>query len=192
MRNLILILSFFLFATLKMVAQEGIALNEKAPLFAAQDQNDETFDLAKELENNKVVLVFYRGQWCPYCNRHMSALQDSLHLINAKGAKVVAITPEKGEEISKTVDKSGANFSIIYDEGHKIMDAYDVTFNMSKSKHVAYLAYGININEASGNDDRALPVPATYIISREGIVTHRHFDKNYKTRMTVQEILEKL
>jgi len=174
------------------VAQEGIQLNEKAPLFEAKDQMDQTISLEKELEKGKVVILFYRGQWCPYCNRYMSALQDSLHLITQKGAKIIAITPEKNEEINKTIEKTNVSFSVIYDEGHKIMDAYDVTFTMSKTKHILYQTYGININEASGNKDLALPVPATFIISKQGIVINRHFNEDYKLRMSVKDILQSL
>ena len=174
------------------VAQKGIQLNEKAPLFEAKDQLGRMISLEKEIGKGKVVILFYRGQWCPYCNRYMSALQDSLHLITQKGAKIIAITPEKNEEINKTIEKTNVSFSVIYDEGHKIMDAYDVTFTMSKTKHILYQTYGININEASGNKDLALPVPATFIISKQGIVINRHFNEDYKLRMSVKDILQSL
>ncbi|MCT4587953.1 MAG: AhpC/TSA family protein [Carboxylicivirga sp.] len=192
MKKILILLALVVLSGVKLSAQEGLQVNEEAPLFVAHDQKGALVDLAMELKNNKVVLVFYRGQWCPFCNRHMSALQDSLQMINEKGAKVIAITPEKSEEIGKTVEKSNANFSIVHDENHQIMDAYKVTFTMSKSKHLAYKAYGIDINEANGNNDRALPVPATYIISKDGKIATRHFDKDYKNRMTVKEILEAL
>ncbi len=192
MKKILVFLSVFLFMVSNVKAQEGIGINEKAPLFKAEDQNGLTIDLSKELEKGKVVLMFYRGQWCPYCNRYMAALQDSIHLIKDKGAQVIAVTPERHEEIDKTIEKSGASFSVIYDEGHQIMDNYKVTFTMSKTKFTAYTAYGININKASGNDDRALPVPATYIISKDGVVINRHFDTNYKSRMTIKEILNYL
>lgn len=191
MRFFISVVAVLLIST-SLIAQEGIKVSEKAPLFKAKDQNGHLIDLAKELESHNVVLVFYRGQWCPHCNRHMSALQDSLSLINDKGAKVIAITPEKSEEIDKTVEKTGLNFSVVYDENHQIMDAYDVTFTMSKSKFTAYKTYGININKASGNEDRALPVPATYIISKDGLVIDRHFEQDYKSRMSVKNILKAL
>ncbi|WP_185968952.1 peroxiredoxin-like family protein [Carboxylicivirga sp. M1479] len=191
MKIFISVVAVLLIST-SLIAQEGINVSEKAPLFKAKDQNGQLIDLAKELESHKVVLVFYRGQWCPHCNRHMSALQDSLSLINDKGAKVIAITPEKSEEIDKTVEKTGLNFSVVYDENHQIMDAYAVTFTMSKSKFAAYKIYGININKASGNEDRALPIPATYIISKDGLVIDRHFEKDYKRRMSVKNILKAL
>ncbi len=186
----VFLVSMFLFVQLN--AQEGKLVGDEAPQFEAHDSNGNNVNLSAELQKGKVVLIFYRGQWCPYCNRHMSALQDSLSMITYKGAKLIAITPEKNEEINKTVEKSNAQFSIVYDANHIIMDAYEVTFTMSKSKHLAYKTYGININEASGNDDRALPVPATYIIDTDGRITYRHFDKAYKNRASVKEILDNL
>jgi peroxiredoxin len=71
-------------------------------------------DLLKE---GKVVLVFYRGEWCPYCNKELSRLQDSLQLIKDKGATLVAVSPEKPENVLKTVEKTKAEYSILYDEG---------------------------------------------------------------------------
>jgi len=188
----LVIVTLFLSLAQFISAQQGIHTNTKAPLFEAQNQFNETVSLKEELKKGKVVLLFYRGEWCPYCNRHMSALQDSLHLITQKGATVIAITPEKGDAIEKTLKKSGASFSVIHDSQHAIMDAYDVTFTLSKSKHLMYKTYGININEASGNEDRALPVPATFIISENGLVISRHFDKDYKTRMSVKTIIQAL
>ncbi len=174
---------------LSLEAQLGVLPGDKAPAFNAPDQNGVTIDLAEKLKDGPVVVFFYRGQWCPYCNRYLSDLQDSLQYITDKGAFVVAITPERGEEIARTVVKTGTRFSVIYDEGHRIMDAYDVTFELAGAKHLVYKAAGIDINKASGNDDRALPIPATFIIDQNGIVQMRHFDTDYKKRMSVAHII---
>lgn len=120
----------------------------------------------------------------------MSDLQDSLDFIIQAGASLVAITPEKNSEIKKTISKSGASFSIIYDEGHKIMDAYKVTFRNSDVRNALHLMAGININKASGNTDNVLPVPATYIIASDGRIMGRHFDLDYKQRMSVDAIIK--
>ena len=106
------------------------------------------------------------------------------------GASVIAVTPEKGEKIEQTMKKSGATFSIIYDENHRIMDKYHVTFKLSGWKRFIYGLGGININKASGNKDSALPVPATYIIATDGTIYASHFNENYTERMQVIEILE--
>ncbi len=73
----------------------GLQVNDKAPEFTAKDQNGKVISLKDELKNGKVVLIFYRGQWCPYCNKQLKGIEDSLSLITSKGATVLAITPEQ-------------------------------------------------------------------------------------------------
>ncbi|MCF8459892.1 MAG: AhpC/TSA family protein [Flavobacteriales bacterium] len=186
----ILLFSLSLFA--KAQKPEPLFIGDKAPNFLALDQFEQRVSLKERLENGPVIVVFYRGQWCPHCNRHMSQIQDSLQMILDTGASVIAITPEKGEKIEKTMQKSGATFSIIYDESHHIMDKYHVTFKLSGWKRFIYGAAGININKASGNKDSALPVPATYIIAQDGIIFSSHFNTDYTERMSVKEMLEVL
>jgi len=169
---------------------EPLFIGDKAPQFKALDQYEKPISLKERLKNGPVVLVFYRGQWCPHCNRHMSQIQDSLQLIIDTGASVIAITPEKGEKVEKTMKKSGASFSILYDERHRIMDKYKVTFKLSGWKRFIYGLGGININKASGNKDSALPVPATYIIAADGTSYSSHINEDYTERMPVIAMLD--
>ncbi|MCF8278628.1 MAG: AhpC/TSA family protein [Flavobacteriales bacterium] len=169
---------------------EPLFIGDKAPNILALDQFEKRVSLKDQLENGPVIVVFYRGQWCPHCNRHMSNIQDSLQMILAAGASLIAITPEKGERIEKTVEKSGATFSIVYDENHRIMDDYHVTFKLSAWKRFIYGIAGININKASGNKDSALPVPATYIIAKDGTIFSSHFNEDYTERMPIEDMLD--
>jgi peroxiredoxin len=171
---------------------EPLFIGDKAPNILALNQFEKRISLKDQLQKGPVIVVFYRGQWCPHCNRHMSNIQDSLKMILAAGASIIAITPEKGERIEKTIDKSGATFSIIYDENHRIMDNYHVTFKLSGWKRFIYGIAGININKASGNKDSALPVPATYVIAKDGTIFSSHFNEDYSERMTVKEMLNVL
>lgn len=190
-RLVCLILIFFsLFAQAQQ--PEPMFIGQKAPNFRALDQFENPVSLKERLENGPVVLVFYRGQWCPHCNRHMSQIQDSLQLIIDAGASVIVITPEKGEKIRKTMKKSEASFSILYDENHLIMDKYKVTFKLSGWKRFIYSFAGISINRASGNRDSALPVPATYIIATDGTIFSSHFNEDYTQRMQVKDMLKVL
>ena len=97
-------------------APEGLFISSKAPDFRAKDQHGTEIHLKDLLKQGKVVLVFYRGQWCPYCNRELSRLQDSLYLIKDKGATLIAVGPEQPENVTKTVEKTKAEYSILYDE----------------------------------------------------------------------------
>jgi peroxiredoxin len=173
-------------------APEGLFINSKAPDFKATDQNGNEVRLKDLLKKGKVVLVFYRGYWCPYCNRQLKRLEDSLQLIKDKGATVIAITPEKPESISQTVEKTKTSFPILYDEGLKIMKAYEVEFVVPENTVTRYRNTGIDLEKINGRDWNYLPVPAIYIIDKESTITYRFFNTDYKKRPTVQEIVKNL
>jgi peroxiredoxin len=173
-------------------APEGLFIASKAPDFKATDQNGQEVRLKELLKKGKVILVFYRGQWCPYCNRFLSRLQDSLQLINEKGATLIAVSPEKTENISKTVDKTKAGFSILHDEGLKIMKAYDVEFEVPENTVTRYRNAGIDVEKNNGSNGKYLPVPAVYVIDKEGTVIYRFFESDYKKRPDVKDILSLL
>jgi peroxiredoxin len=172
---------------------QGLEVGQKAPGFSAKDANGYSFNLSEELKNGPVVLIFYRGQWCPVCNKHLSYIQENLEKIMEKGARVVAVSPEKPEFLEKTSDKTGAKFSLLYDEGYKIADAYDVTFLPGAATRTIYnTMLGANLKEAHSDDSQRLPIPATYVINSDGKIVWRHFDPDYKKRSTVAEIVNAL
>ena len=173
-------------------APEGLFIGSKAPDFKAKDQNGNEVRLKDLLKKGKVVLVFYRGQWCPYCNRELSRLQDSIQLIKDKGATVVAVSPEKQERIAATVEKTKAEFPVLYDEGLKIMKAYDVEFEVPENTITRYKNANIDIEKNNGTNGKYLPVPAVYIIDKESTVTYRFFDADYKKRPWVKDLLNNL
>ncbi len=173
-------------------APEGLFISSKAPDFKAKDQNGKEVKLKDLLKKGKVVLVFYRGQWCPYCNRELSGLQDSLQLIKNKGATLIAVSPEKPESISKTIEKTKAEYSILFDEGLKIMKAYDVEFEVPENTITRYRNAGLDIEKNNGSNGKYLPVPAIYIIDKESTITYRFFEPDYKKRPSVLELLNNL
>ncbi len=185
---------FTLFATICFflsIAQTkpaGLQVNDKAPEFTAKDQNDKVISLKDELKNGKVVLIFYRGQWCPYCNKQLKGIEDSLSLITSKGATVLAITPEQHANVMKTIEKTKAAYSILTDDNLKIMKEYDVAYAVDPATVEKYKGYGIDFSLANGNNGANLPVPAIYIIDTKGNITYRHFDADYTKRASIQEI----
>jgi peroxiredoxin len=173
-------------------APEGLFIHSKAADFKAKDQNGQEIRLKDVLKKGKVVLVFYRGQWCPYCNKALKRLEDSLQLIKDKGATLIAVTAEKPENISKTIEKTGAQYSILHDEELKIMKAYDVAFEIPQNTVTRYKNTGIDIEDNNGKNGKYLPVPAVYIIDKESTITYRFFEPDYKKRPSVKEILANL
>lgn len=173
-------------------APEGLFLNSKAPDFKAKDQNGNEVRLKDLLKKGKVVLVFYRGYWCPYCNRYLKQLEDSLSAIQGKGATLVAVSAELPENIEKTVEKTGAEYPILYDDQLKIMKAYEVDFEVPANTVTRYRNSGIKLDEINGRNGNFLPVPATYVIDKEQTIIYRFFNADYKKRPPVDEILKSL
>lgn len=191
----ILLLLLVLFCLTEINSQEkpeGLFIGSKAPDFKAKDQDGNEVRLKDLLKKGKVVLVFYRGYWCPYCNRELSRLQDSLAQIQEKGASVVAISPEKPEHIKQTVEKTKAAYPVIYDDGMKIMKGYDVEYELEETTLARYRSSGLDIEKNNGTNGKYLPVPAVYIIDKESNVTYRFFDADYKKRPSIAEILKNL
>ena len=182
-----------LFIVLMASAQEkpeGLFINSKAPDFKLKDQRGAEVSLKELRKKGQTVVIFYRGNWCPYCNKQLKGLQDSLQLITAKGAQLIAITPEAKEGIDSTIAKTGASFPILYDEENKMAQAYQVSYKVDDKIVNRYKMTGIDLLKNNNQKKEAvLPVPAVYIINKEGTITYRYFDENYRKRVSVKEIL---
>ncbi|MEO9805316.1 MAG: peroxiredoxin-like family protein [Reichenbachiella sp.] len=169
-----------------------LKVGDEALNFEGIDQNGDSFELYEILKKGPVVLMFYRGFWCPHCNKQLSQMEDSLDFITQKGGIVVAVTPEKPESVEKTIDKTGASFKIIHDKDLSIMNIYHVAFNLEEAMLKKYKKWGIDVVEANGDNGPNLPVPATYIIGQDRQILYAFFDPDYKKRATVGKILQNL
>lgn len=186
-----LVLSFFLILSCIANAQTdptGLKVGDKAPLFTGVDNNGKSFSLESALKKGDVVLMFYRGQWCPFCNKQMSQMNDSLSMITSKGATVVAISPEIQENVVKTIQKTKASFPVISDVQMKIMRDYKVNFPVPQATIDRYKNFGIDFSVANGENGANLPVPATYVIGKDGKIKYVFFNPDYRKRASVQEI----
>jgi len=193
MKTIVLIITLFTATVLNANAQKGLSAGINAPAFSGVDQNGKKITLKSLLKEHKsVVVFFYRGQWCPYCNKHIKELQDSLQMLTAKNAYVIGVTPETSENIAKTIKKTSAGFSIIQDKNDEIMKAYGVNFTVDDATFSKYKGYGIDLEANNGNTRHTLPVPATYIINRSGKIKFVHFDSNYQKRASIQSLLKEL
>ena len=192
----ILYYPFFLFLLFAFISKSdnptGLSVGAIAPKFNAIDQFGKQFDLGKQLKEGPVVLMFYRGHWCKYCNRQLEELSDSLQFILEKGASVVTITPEVMEFVDETSQKFNRSFRIISDTDMKIMNAYNVTFKVDNGTNTKYKIWGIKLDEYNGDNGANLPVPATYVINQDGTIKYAFFNENYKKRVSVETILMNL
>jgi peroxiredoxin len=196
MLKLMLVL-FFGMAVLSLHAQEkpeGLFIHSKAPDFKLKDQNGKDVALKDVRKKAPVVLVFYRGYWCPYCSRYLKTLEDSLQLVKEKGAELIAITAEKKDGVDKTLEKTKASYSILTDEDLKIMKAYKVLYKVDEKTVGRYKMADIDLAANNGQriDAVFLPIPAVYVIGKDGEIKYRFFEPDYKKRASVKEILDNL
>ena len=174
-------------------APKGLEPGSRAPDFVGYDQNGTQVELTKVLKEGPVVLFFYRGKWCPACSKVLNDYQDSLNIISGMGFRVIAITPESIENVEQTVKMHNLTYTVIYDCQEKIMKDYGVMFNVTKDYQERLLkGYSIDIAKNNGREVANLPVPATYIISKDGIITALYFNPDYKIRASVKWILTNL
>ncbi len=186
------ILAFISLNTFAQKAESNLQVGQKAPKFVAMDQNGKKIKSSDILKNNELVVVFYRGQWCPYCNRHLSELQSHLEDFKKAGVQIVAISPEKPENSNKMVEKTNADFSILWDKDNSIMEAFGVDFVLEESLQERYKKYGVDLAKANGNTSQKLPVPATFLIGKDRRIKFVQYDTDYKNRSTAEEILKKI
>jgi len=171
----------------------GLKPGDKAPDFTGYDQSGAHMQSNKILENGPMVLFFYWGKWSPVCSRYLNNYQDSLDILTGMGVKIVAITPESIENVEQTVKLHNLSFTVIYDCQEQIMKDYNLMFNVTKEYQDSIRNHlSIDIAKNNGRDVAHLPVPATYIINRYGIIVAVHIDSDYDNRASVKWMIQNL
>lgn len=136
-----------------------------------------------------VVVSFYRGGWCPYCNLQLKALQRSLSDLEGAGAKVVAIAPELAEKATETAAKNGLEFTVLTDRDNRLAKAFGIVFELPEAIRPIY-ENRVGLAKYNGNDDSELPLAATYVIDTEGVIRWAFLDADYKKRAEPADIVE--
>ncbi len=171
----------------------GLKQGDKAPDFSGYDQKGTRVNSKKILESGPIVLFFYMGKWSSICSKYLSNYQDSLNILTGMGVNVVAITPESVENVEQTVKMHNLTYTVIYDCQEQIMKDYNVMYNVTKAYQDSVLQHGsTDIARNNGRDAAHLPVPATYIINRDGIITGVYFNPDYHDRASVKWVINNL
>ncbi len=173
-------------------AESAIAVGEIAPNFTLPDATGKTVSLHSRLDEGPVVLSFYRGGWCPFCNLELQALQALLPEIKSLGANLIGISPETPDTSMTTVEKQQLQFDVLSDAGNKTARDYGLIFTVYEEMRPLYLKWGLDVPASNGDDSWELPVPATYVIDTKGVARTAHVDKDYTKRMEPGQVLAAL
>ncbi len=141
------------------------------------------------LQHNKVILSFYRGGWCPYCNMELRALQKSQDEFKKLGATLIAISPETPDNSITTKEKNELRFEVLSDIDNTIAKAFNLAFTLPKDLQEVYKGFGIDLEKNNGNQNHQLPISATYIIGQDNTIVYDFTKEDYKERADPQEII---
>jgi peroxiredoxin len=171
------------------LAKTALKVGDHAPSIVLGNAKGETVDVSVLLEKGPVILTFYRGGWCPFCNLELRALQRLLPDIEAVGASLVAISPEKPDDSLSTAEKNALTFEVLSDVGQKVGRAFRLVYEFNDELKSAYKEFGLDIPAKNGaGDEWALPISATYIIDRDGIIIYAYTDADYRDRADADDI----
>jgi len=170
----------------------GIKIGEKAPDFVLNNALGKPVSLKDKLQQGPVVLVFYRGAWCPFCNMHLHVLQESLPEFQKYGAQLITVTPQSPDKSVEQFKEKGYPFEVLSDLDSKVMKDYQLYFELPGELVEVYNKHGLDIEAFNGKGRNVLPVPGSFVIDTNGIVRAMHADTDYKKRMEPSAIIDAL
>ncbi len=166
-----------------------LEMGDNAPDFELPNTVGEWIKLSDRLQRGPVILTFYRGGWCPYCNLELCAYQQILPQIRAVGASLIAISPQTPDESLSTVEKNQLSFDVLSDVGSKVAQAYQLAFTLPDELKQLYTQFGHPLPKFNGTADWQLPIPATFVIAPGRQILLAHRDADYRNRLEPAEAL---
>jgi len=170
----------------------GIQAGEKAPDFTLKNAFGKDVRLYEELKKGPVILVFYRGAWCPFCNMHLHVLQENLDAFKKYGAQLITVTPQTPDKSAEQIKKDGYPFEVLSDLDNSVIKAYKLYFDMPQELLDIYKKHGLDIEAFNGRERTGLPIPGSFVIDQNGLVRAMDAQTDYKIRMEPEQIIESL
>lgn len=170
----------------------GIKVGEKAPDFTLSNALGKKVNLKDELKKGPVVLVFYRGAWCPFCNMHLHALQKNLPQFKKYGAQLITVTPQTPDKSAEQIKKDAYPFEVLSDLDSKVMQDYKLYFELPDDLIAVYKKHQLDIEAFNGQGRNVLPIPGSFVIDKKGVVRAMQAQTDYKMRMEPAAIIETL
>ncbi|MBA4120767.1 MAG: hypothetical protein C0513_08770 [Isosphaera sp.] len=174
------------------VLQSAKRVGDTAPNFTLRSAKGDSVTLTTLLSKGPVVLTWYRGGWCPYCNIQLRALQEYLPQFEAAGASLVALSPETPDNSLSTQEKNALRFDVLSDLGLTVADRYGVRYRLPREVENSFKPGGLDLAKLNGDDSWNLPLSATYVIDRGGTIRYAFVNADYRLRAEPSEILAAL
>ena len=173
-------------------AKTALNVGKKMPSFVLKDANNNTVSSDDLLKQGNLVLVFYRGAWCPFCNLYLKNLQKNLEQIKANGGVLVAVSVENPDNSMTVSKKNELNFTVLSDPKLETARKFKIVYQLSPDTDEQYKTYGIDLVKQNNTETPDLPLSATYIVNQKGEITYAFLDPDYKKRAEPAVIIENL
>ncbi|MDP9264454.1 MAG: AhpC/TSA family protein [Acidobacteriota bacterium] len=171
------------------IAQRVLPLGAKAPEFELADGNGKSFRSVEALTRGRLVVSFYRGRWCPYCVAELESLQAVLPQVQDVGASLVAISPQTPKHSGFTADQHELRFPVLSDPGNGVARRFGLVYRLPQELEQLYRGIFINLPNSNGDQSWELPLPATFILERDGTVLYASADVDHMRRTEPAEIV---
>lgn len=162
------------------------------PGFSLTNSNNQLINSDTLLDNGKLIITFFRGSWCPYCNVQLKAFQDAIPQIKAKNATLIAISPQTYTFSNRLAEEHTLDFEILFDKNNEYAQKLGIVITLQDFVLSQYKALGIDLKSFNGINDYSLPIPATFVIENNGRILYTFNDVDYTKRADIQEIINKL
>ena len=161
-----------------------------APAFTARNADGSEFAFDPGALERPALLIFYRGGWCPYCNRHLAELRHVVPELEQRGMDVYFLSADSPANLASALhgDAEGLDYTLLSDARLSAAEAFGLAFRIPDAYYEAAKEYGVDFEEASGETHRALPIPAAYLIDAEGMIRFGHTNPNFTQRLSANEL----
>jgi peroxiredoxin len=170
-------------------AERALKAGDRAPEFALPDAHGGTVRSADLLKKGPLVVTFYRGVWCPYCNMDLQAIEAAANDIRALGASLVAVSPQSAPNGRKSERQNALSFPILGDHGNAVADQFGLRFRLPDDLIAVYKGFGNDLAIVNGEDRWTLPMPARYVIRTDGVIAYAEVNPDYTRRPDPAELL---
>lgn len=174
------------------IEENSIKVGDKFPDFSLPGTGNRIICLKELLKKGKMIVAFFRGSWCPYCNLELKALQDSLKQITDRKITLVAISPQASDYSEELKNNHHLDFELLTDKDNILAKQLGISFELQDYVIPIYNSLGIALSEYNGNDNNELPVPAIFVIDTDRTITYKFADANYMNRINIEELIEQL
>ncbi len=165
---------------------------DQAPDFTLPNAKGEIIHLSQTLLRGPVVVVFYRGAWCPYCNLHLNALEKALPKITGVGGSLLAISPQTPDNSISLAQRNNLTYDVLTDSHNQVARAFGLVYQLSPAIIKLYDSFGVSLSKFNGDESNELPVSGTFVIGQDKQIAWAYAELDYTKRAEPEDIISVL